>query len=99
MYYSGGKTMTWFKDSRGHTIESKNKIHRLLYCPLCKKLISKADCEKLRQSSRTKNLYPVKRYYYYSKTQIESRPGLPEGVTTLSPQIGLSKMVSRVEKT
>jgi len=90
--------MTWFKDSSGHTIESKNKIHRLLYCPLCKKLISKADCEKLRQSSRTKNLYPVKRYYYYTKTQIESRSGLKERVPALSPQIGLSKIINRVEK-
>jgi len=45
--------MTWFKDSNGHTLESKNKIHRLLYCPLCQKLISKADCQKLRQSSKT----------------------------------------------
>jgi len=91
--------MTWFKDSSGHTIESKNKIHRLLYCPLCKKLISKSDCEKLRQSSRTKHLYPVKRYYYYTKTQIESRSGLNERVETLSPNIGLSKIANRVEKT
>ena len=89
--------MTWFKDSSGHTIESKNKIHRLLFCPLCKKLISKAECEKLRQSSRTKNLYPVKRYYYYTKTQIESR-SLKDGIATLSPQIGLNKMVNRLEK-
>ena len=62
--------MTWFKDSNGHISESKNKIHRLLYCPLCQKLISKADCQKLRQSSKTGTLYPVKRYHYekYSRT-------------------------------
>jgi hypothetical protein len=65
--------MTWFKDSNGHTLESKNKIHRLLYCPLCRKLISKADCQKLRQSSKTRDLYPVKRYYYYSKAQLAVR--------------------------
>ena len=65
--------MTWFKDSNGHTLESKNKIHRLLYCPLCQKLISKADCQKLRQSSKTRNLYPVKRYYYYSKMELAER--------------------------
>ena len=65
--------MTWFKDSNGHILESKNKIHRLLYCSLCRKLISKADCQKLRQSSKTRDLYPVKRYYYYSKAQLAVR--------------------------
>jgi len=85
--------MTWFKDNSEHIIESKNKIHRLLYCPLCKKLISKADCEKLRQSSRTKNLYPVKRYYYYSKTQDESHKGIKEGIAKFTQQIELSKII------
>jgi hypothetical protein len=37
---------------------------------MLRKLISKADCQKLRQSSKTRDLYPVKRYYYYSKTHL-----------------------------
>jgi hypothetical protein len=90
--------MTWFKDINGHTLESKNKIHRLLYCPLCQKLISKADCQKLRQSSKTRNLYPVKRYYYYSKTQLAERREQKEGRRLLAPlNFELSKIVKQVE--
>jgi hypothetical protein len=89
--------MTWFKDSNGHILESKNKIHRLLYCPLCQKLISKADCQKLRQSSKTRNLYPVKRYYYYSKTLLAERGKEKEGKRFLVLPIELSKIVERVE--
>jgi hypothetical protein len=90
--------MTWFKDSNGHILESKNKIHRLLYCPLCQKLISKADCQKLRQSSKTRNLYPVKRYYYYSKTLLADRRKEKEGRRFLVlPNFELSKIVERVE--
>jgi hypothetical protein len=90
--------MTWFKDSNGHTLESKNKIHRLLYCPLCLKLISKADCQKLRQSSKTRDLYPVKRYYYYSKTQLAECREEKEGNRLLAPpNFELSKIVNRVE--
>jgi hypothetical protein len=89
-----GDIMTWFKDTNGHTLESKNKIHRLLYCPLCQKLISKADCQKLRQSSKTRNLYPVKRYYYYSKTQLAERREQKEGMRWLAPlNFELSKIV------
>jgi hypothetical protein len=90
--------MTWFKDSNGHILESKNKIHRLLYCPLCQKLISKADCQKLRQSSKTRNLYPVKRYYYYSKTLLAEGGKHKEGKRFLVlPNFELSKIVERVE--
>lgn len=90
--------MTWFKDSNGHTLESKNRIHRLLYCPLCRKLISKADCQKLRQSSKTRDLYPVKRYYYYySKTQLAERRQENERKRFLVlPNFELSKIVKRV---
>jgi hypothetical protein len=89
--------MTWFKDSNGHILESKNKIHRLLYCPLCRKLISKADCQKLRQSSKTRDLYPVKRYYYYSKAQLAvHRQGNESERFIALPNIGLSKTVKRV---
>jgi hypothetical protein len=90
--------MTWFKDRNGHTLESKNKIHRLLYCPLCQKLISKADCQKLRQSSKTRNLYPVKRYYYYSKIQLAERKEQKEGKRLLGLlNFELSKIVKQVE--
>jgi hypothetical protein len=89
--------MTWFKDSSGHTLESKNKIHRLLYCPLCRKLISKADCQKLRQSSKTRNLYPVKRYYYYSRTQLVDPREEKQGNRLLTlPNFELDKIVKRV---
>ena len=91
--------MTWFKDSNGHTLESKNKIHRLFYCSLCQKLISKADCQKLRQSSKTKNLYQVKRYYYYSKTRLAERREQKEGKRILALQnFELSKIESRLSK-
>lgn len=56
--------MTWFKDNNGHILESKNKIHRLVYCPLCTKLLSKGDCKRLRQSIKNGNLYEVKSYRY-----------------------------------
>lgn len=90
--------MTWFKDSNGHTLESKNKIHRLLYCPLCQKLISKADCQKLRQSSKTRNLYPVKRYYYHSKMQLAEHREQKEGERLLALlNLELSKKTKQVD--
>jgi hypothetical protein len=49
--------MNWFKDKNGHILESKNRIHRLLYCPLCQKLIFKVECQKLRQD-KNGALYP-----------------------------------------
>jgi hypothetical protein len=62
--------MTWFKDNNGHILESKNMMHRLLYCPFCQKLIFKAECQKLRQD-RYGNLYKVKRYHYDKLSKIE----------------------------
>ena len=38
-------------------------MHRLLYCQLCQKLISKSECQKLRQDKEG-NLYKVNRYHY-----------------------------------
>jgi hypothetical protein len=38
-------------------------MHRLLYCQLCQKLISKSECQKLRQDKEG-NLYKVNRYRY-----------------------------------
>jgi hypothetical protein len=61
----------WFKDSSGHVLESNNTIHRLLFCPLCQKLISKVECEKLRQSRRDGNLYKVRRYCYDKSSKMK----------------------------
>lgn len=55
--------MTWFKDNNAHILESKSRSHRLLYCPLCEKLIAKGECQLLRQDTHGK-LYEVKRYNY-----------------------------------
>jgi hypothetical protein len=55
--------MTWFKDNNAHILESKSRSHRLLYCPLCEKLIAKGECRLLRQDAQGK-LYEVKRYNY-----------------------------------
>jgi hypothetical protein len=65
--------LPWYKDASGHILESSNRIHRLIFCPLCGrggKLVSKSSCTKLRQNSRGK-LYPVKRYFYL-KSAIKS---------------------------
>jgi hypothetical protein len=90
--------MNWFKDKCGHILESKNRIHRLLYCPLCQKLIFKVECQKLR-SDKKGALYPVKRYHYdrLSKIQRAERKGERE-VKRLKqlPNSELSKIVRRV---
>jgi hypothetical protein len=62
--------MVWFKDENGHILESKNRIHRLLYCPLCQNLIFKVECQKLRQD-RNGDLYVVKRYHYDRLSKIQ----------------------------
>jgi hypothetical protein len=61
--------MTWFEDTNRHIIESKNRMHRLLYCQLCQKLISKSECQKLRQDKEG-NLYKVNRYHYDKLSKI-----------------------------
>lgn len=57
--------MAWYKEPgiNGHILESGDNNFRLLYCPLCKKLVVKSECEKLKRN-RKGELYPVKRYYY-----------------------------------
>jgi CRISPR/Cas system-associated protein Cas10 (large subunit of type III CRISPR-Cas system) len=55
--------MTWFEDTNRHIIESKNSTHRLLYCQLCQKPISKSECQKLRRD-KERNLYKVNQYHY-----------------------------------
>jgi hypothetical protein len=62
--------MTWFQDANYHILESKSNMHRLLYSPLCQKLISKTQCQKLRQDKRG-NLYKVKTYHYDKLSKIE----------------------------
>ena len=62
--------MTWFQDNNSHIIESKNSMHRLLYCPLCQKLISKTQCQRLRQDKNGK-LYEVKSYHYDRLSKIQ----------------------------
>ena len=62
--------MTWFQDDNNHILESKSNMHRLLYCPLCQKLISKTKCQKLRQDKHGK-LYKVKTYHYDKLSKLE----------------------------
>ena len=62
--------MTWFQDSNYHILESKSNMHRLLYCPLCRKLVSKTECQKLRQDKHG-NLYNVKTYHYDKLSKLE----------------------------
>jgi hypothetical protein len=45
-------------------------VHRLLYCPLCQKLVSKTQCQKLRQD-KDGNLYKVKTYHYDKLSKLE----------------------------
>ena len=62
--------MTWFEDTNRHKIESKNSIHRHIYCQLCQKLVSKSDCQKLRQD-KYGNLYKIKRYHYDKVSKVK----------------------------
>jgi hypothetical protein len=62
--------MTWFKDYNGHTLESRNGNHRLLYCQLCQKLVTKSECRKLRQN-KSGSLYEVKAYHHDKTTKVE----------------------------
>ena len=62
--------MTWFQDDNHHILESKSNKHRLLYCPLCQKLVSKTECQKLRQDKHGK-LYLVKTYHYDKLSKLE----------------------------
>jgi hypothetical protein len=62
--------LTWFEDTNRHKVESKNSIHRLIYCQLCQKLVSKSYCQKLRQD-KYGNLYKIKRYHYDKVSKIK----------------------------
>jgi hypothetical protein len=92
--------MTWFKDNNGHVMESKNSMHRLLYCSLCQKLIFKAQCQKLRQD-KNGNLYKVKTYHYDNLSKIqraERREEIEAKRLQELPNIELSKIVNSVFK-
>jgi hypothetical protein len=91
--------MTWFKDNNGHILESKNQIHRLVYCQLCAKLLSKGDCKRLRQSIKNGNLYEVKSYRYSRLTKKErTRHREERDEKRVSELIGieLHKIVKRI---
>jgi hypothetical protein len=75
--------VNWFKDPDGHILESNNKIYRLIHYALCQKLISKIECEKLRQSSRYGNLYKVRRHYYDSASKIKRADSIERHVRRL----------------
>ena len=90
--------MTWFKDNNGHIIESRNKMHRLLYCALCQKLISKIECRRLRQSNKDGNLYEVKRYHYSRSAKIQYADGKKEKeykITDEVTNIELHKIIKK----
>jgi hypothetical protein len=90
--------MTWFQDDNQHILESKSNMHRLLYCPLCQKLISKTKCQKLRQD-KDGNLYNVKTYHYdkLSKLERTNRKEQKESKRLQElPNIELSKIVNHV---
>jgi hypothetical protein len=90
--------MTWFQDDNHHVLESKNNMHRLLYCPLCQKLISKTKCQKLSQGKDGK-LYKVKTYHYdkLSKLERTKRKEQKESKRLQElPNIELSKIVNHM---
>jgi hypothetical protein len=90
--------MTWFQDNNSHILESKSSMHRLLYCPLCQKLISKTQCQKLRQNKHGK-LYKVKTYHYDKLSKIERAKRKQQAETNRMrelPNIELSKIVSHI---
>jgi len=91
--------VNWFKDPDGHILESNNKIYRLIYCALCQKLISKIECEKLRQSSRYGNLYKDRCYYYDNLSKIKCADSIEERhvrrLVELS-KIELNKITTRI---
>ena len=92
--------MTWFLDDNHHILESKSNMHRLLYCPLCQKLISKTQCQKLRQD-KDGNLYNVKTYHYDNLSKLErtKRKEQKENKRLQElPNIELSKIVNRMFK-
>ena len=90
--------MTWFKDTHSHILESKNRSHRLLYCPLCEKLIAKGECRLLRQDTHG-GLYEVRRYNYdrYRKElRSERRYRRKDQRTQETSLLELSRIIKRI---
>jgi len=90
--------MIWFQDNNRHILESKSSKHRLLYCPLCQKLISKTQCQKLRQDKHG-SLYKVKTYHYdkLSKLERAKRKEQKEAKRLQKlPNVELSKIVNHI---
>src|SRR5215212_10237455 len=101
--------MTWFQDDNHHILESKSNMHRLLYCPLCRKLISKTKCQKLISKTKCQklrqdkdgNLYKVKTYHYDKLSKLERtiRKEQKESKRLQElPNIELSKIVNHMFK-
>jgi hypothetical protein len=79
-------------------LESKSSKHRLLYCPLCQKLISKTECQKLRQD-KYGSLYKVKTYRYDKLSKVERAKRKEQKETKRLqklPNIELSKIVNHI---
>jgi hypothetical protein len=90
--------MTWFEDNNSHILESKSNMHRLLYCPLCQKLISKTQCQKLRQNKYGK-LYKVKTYHYDKLSKVErAKRKQQKEIKRMNqlPNVELSKIVNHI---
>jgi hypothetical protein len=90
--------VTWFQDDNHHILESKSSRHRLLYCPLCQKLISKTQCKKLRQDKHG-SLYKVKTYRFDNVSKVErtKRKEQKEAKRLKKlPNIELSKIVNHI---
>jgi hypothetical protein len=90
--------MTWFKDNNSHVLESKNKLHRLLYCPLCQKLLAKGECRQLRQDRHGK-LYEVRRYNFdrsHREQRLASRGRRKDRRKQEVSSLELSRIVKRI---
>jgi hypothetical protein len=90
--------MTWFQDSNYHILESESNMHRLLYCPLCRKLVSKTECQKLRQD-KDGNLYNVKTYHYDKLSKLERAKRKEQKESRRQQEISnieLNKIVHRI---
>jgi hypothetical protein len=90
--------MTWFKDNNSHILESKNKQHRLLYCPLCQKLLAKGECRRLRQD-RHGRLYEVRHYNYdqaYREQRLARRYRRKDQRKKEASDLELSRIVKRI---
>ena len=90
--------MTWFQDNNYHILESKSNMHRLIYCPLCQKLVSKTQCQKLRQDKYGK-LYKVKTYHYDKLSKLERTKRKEQKESKRQQEISnieLSKIVNHI---